>query len=96
MVNLNNCFLAGTVLNLFNTTGDGAACVRIELELIDIRKNKEGKTIRDRNIVDLYAWDSAAQILLKDCNIGSNLVAEASVRNNNDKIFFRINKFSIV
>lgn len=80
--------------------------VEFRLAMNEFRKSKEtGESVKMTNFFDFEAWDTAADIITKNCQKGTRILVEAKPRqeqwkdkedNPRSRIFFRVEEFTIL
>lgn len=80
--------------------------VEFRLAMNEYRKSKEtGESVKTTNFFDFEVWDSAADIIAKNCQKGTRILVEAKPRheqwrdkeeNYRSRVFFRVEEFTIL
>ena len=98
---MNNCQFLGKLTHPpITETENGVVVLRFELEVEEVRKDKNGDKKRSLVFLELEAWDTAALAIAKYADEGSLMLVESSARNyqEEDRVetYFRVNSFKIL
>lgn len=93
---MNHCNFNGRIVDeLHLSEENNVKVLRFTMSVDQYRKKRTGKKFRDRNYLYFEAWDTGAQTIYDNCDVGDCLSAACTARNIGDKIVFRINEFTI-